>query len=106
MPTSTPGQAFPVPTTTDDPNIPEDMTNLATAIEKRVVGVYASIADRDSRVTAPQEGQVAFCKDTDSFTYFNGSAWTAMFRQPPSFTIGSVVPSNAAGADGDVFFKI
>lgn len=106
MPTTTPGQSFPVPVNGDDPNIPEDLSNLAVAIEKRVMGVYNSIADRDARVTVPQEGQCAFLKDTNSFTYYNGSAWAAMFQQPPTFTVGTVVPGNGTGVNGDVFFKV
>lgn len=106
MPTTTPGQSFPVPVTGDDPNIPDDLNSLAVAIEKRVMGVYNSVADRDARVTAPVEGQCAYLKDSNSFTYYNGTAWTAMFNQPPTFLVGTVVPDNSTGANGDVFFKV
>lgn len=106
MATTTPHQAFPVPTATDDPDIPGDLLALANAIEKRVAGVYASVADRTSKVPAPQEGQVAFLKDTDSWTFYNGSAWAAMFPTPPLITSGTTVPANSSGANGDVFLKV
>lgn len=106
MATSTPQQAFPVPTATDDPDIPGDMLALATAIEKRVVGVYNNITDRDTRVSAPQEGQVAYLKDSNGFHYYNGAAWAPMFADVPTFTTGSSVPSNATGSDGDVYFRV
>jgi hypothetical protein len=106
MPTTTPGQSFPVPVAGDDPNIPDDLNNLAVAIERRVMGVYNSVADRDARVTAPQEGQVAYLKDTNTFTFHNGTAWTAMFNQPPTFSVGTAVPDNSFGSNGDVFFKV
>jgi len=82
------------------------MNSLALAVERRVFGVYNNVTDRNTRVPSPQEGQVAFIKDTDSFVYYNGTAWTDMFTQPPSFTSGTSVPSNATGNNGDVFFKV
>jgi hypothetical protein len=106
MPSTTPGQSFPVPVGSDDPNVAEDMTTLAVAIERRVVGVYNNATDRDARVSAPQEGQVAFLKDADLFTFFNGTAWTAMFVQPPQFFVHPVAPANNQGNDGDVWFVV
>lgn len=106
MPTTTPHQGFPVMVDGDDPNIPEDILSLANAIEKRVMGVYNSVADRSAKITAPQEGQVAFLKDTNSFTYYNGSGWVAMFPDQVSITSGTSVPSNASGSNGDVFLKV
>ena len=105
MATTTPQQGFPVPEATDDPDVPGDMTALALAIEKRVVGVYNNVADRSAKVTSPQEGMYAFLKDTDDLTYYDGAAWVAAFATPPTFSSGSTVPNNASGSDGDVFFK-
>jgi hypothetical protein len=39
--------------------------------------VFASEAARNSAITAPQEGQFAFTKDTNSLWYYSGSAWVA-----------------------------
>ena len=39
--------------------------------------VFASAAARDAAITSPQEGQYAFLKDTDSLTYYTGSAWAS-----------------------------
>jgi hypothetical protein len=105
MPTTTPGQSFPVPVEGDDPNVPDDMNNLALAIERRVFGVYNTVTDRNTRVPAPQEGQVAFIKDTNAFVYYNGTAWTDIFQQPPVFYQGTTVPSNTLGVNGDVYFR-
>ena len=106
MPTSTPAQGFPVMSETDYPDIPADVLSLATAIEKRVVGVYNDTTDRSTKVPSPQEGQVAYLKDTNTFTYYDGAAWQAMFQQPPSFTSGTSVPSSGTGNNGDVYFKV
>ena len=37
--------------------------------------VFASAAARDAAITSPQEGQLAFLKDTDIITYRSASAW-------------------------------
>lgn len=105
MVTTTPGQSFPVPESTDDPNVPDDMNNLALAVERRVFGVYNNVTDRNTRVPAPQEGQVAFIKDTDAFVFYNGTSWEPMFEQPPTFFSGTSVPSSGLGVNGDVYFK-
>jgi hypothetical protein len=39
--------------------------------------VFATEAARNSAITAPQEGQFAFTKDTNSLWYYSGSAWVA-----------------------------
>lgn len=105
MPGTTPGQALPVPVVGDDPDVADDMNKLALAIEKRLVGVYASVADRSAKVTAPQEGQFSFLKDTDTFAYYSGTAWVVFPPVGPTFTSSTSTPSNATGANGDVHFK-
>jgi len=39
--------------------------------------VFASTAARDASITAPQEGQFAFTKDTNGLWYYDGAAWVA-----------------------------
>ena len=39
--------------------------------------VFATTAARDAAITAPQEGQFAFTKDTNSLFYYDGAAWVA-----------------------------
>lgn len=105
MATTTSMQSLPIPQLTDDPNIPDDMANLALAIEKKLVGVYASSTDRGTKVTSPVKGQVAFLSDATKFTYWNGSAWVDMVPTQLSITSGSSVPSNGTGSNGDIFLK-
>lgn len=107
MPTSTPYQAFPVPVAGDDPNIPDDMLQLAIAIEKRVIGVYASTVDRDAKITAPTNG--IFALTTDTYTVWNyQTTWKQVIPPPglPTFSNGTTVPPNSSGANGDIFFKV
>lgn len=107
MPTTTPGQAFRVPVSTDNPDVPDDMTLLAKDIEKRVMGVYVNAAARDSAATAmggAQEGMFAFTKDNDKVWYYTGSAWTVFPPAQPAITSGTAGPSG--GVDGDIYFKV
>ncbi len=39
------------------------------------IWVFASAAARDAAVTSPQEGNYAFLKDSNTTTYYTGSAW-------------------------------
>ncbi len=107
MATTTNNQSLRVPQSTDDPNIVEDMTNLALDIEKKLVMVFNSVTDRSARLPSPQEGMLSYLKDNNTYEYYDGAAWTEMVSSgAPTFTSGTAVPSNAVGADGDVFWKI
>jgi len=41
------------------------------------INVFATTAARDAAITAPQEGQFAFTKDTNGLWYYDGAAWVA-----------------------------
>jgi hypothetical protein len=108
MPGSTPAQSWPVPVSGDDPDVAADVTNLAKAIEKRVMGVYATTAERDSKTATAgvEEGMFAFTKDTNAVWYYSGTAWVAWPPVQPAITSGTTVPANTSGVNGDVFFKV
>lgn len=108
MPGTTPAQGFRVPVAADDPDVVDDMTQLARGIEKRVLGVYATTAARDSATVAAgvEEGMFAFTRDTDKVWYHNGATWVSFPPAQPSITSGTTVPAASSGADGDIFFKI
>lgn len=106
MATTTANQQLPIPQAGDDPDVPGDMSALALALEKKLVMVFTNTTDRSARVAAPIEGMFAFMKDTDTFVVYNGTSWVAAYPTPPAFTSGTSVPSNASGANGDVFFKV
>jgi hypothetical protein len=58
--------------------------------------VFASAAARDAAITSAQEGQFAYLKDTNTTTYYTGSAWTNLVVSgTPSF-VGSIAYNNAA----------
>jgi len=101
---TTPAQAFPIPVDGDDPDLTGDLATLAKAIEKRVLGVYASTTDRDTKLPAPQHGQFAFTLDTHTLWYRSATVWVAFPAPQPAITSGTAAPSG--GADNDVYFRV
>jgi hypothetical protein len=82
------------------------MTALAQAIEKKLVMVFTSAADRTTRVPSPTSGMFSVRTDTHVVEVYDGSAWKQVYPPAvPAVTNGSAVPSNSSGANGDVFFK-
>jgi hypothetical protein len=55
------------------------------------IWVFADATARDAAVTSPQEGNFAFLKDTNTTTYYTGSAWTNLD------TTGMVNPMTTTG---------
>jgi hypothetical protein len=60
--------------------------------------VFADATARDAAITAPEEGQFAYLKDTNVTTYYTGSAWanvdtTGMTN--PMTTTGDVIYSSS-----------
>lgn len=106
MATTTPAQGFPVPTSGDHPDIPGDLLKLATAIEKRVMGVYATAAARDAAIPTPVDGQFAYLQNNDTVQIYQNTAWVTFPPPQVSITSGTSVPTNATGNNGDVFFKV
>lgn len=62
------------------------------------IWVFADSAARDAAVTSPQEGNFAFLKDTNTTTYYTGSAWTNLDTTGmvnPMTTTGDVIYSSS-----------
>ena len=78
MATTTPLQALPVPEGPDASDIPLHFLNLAKAVEKKVVQVYASAAARDTALAAnggAVEGMRAYLSDVNRTFVYDGAAW-------------------------------
>jgi hypothetical protein len=45
---------------------------------KQMVCVFEDATARDAAITAPEEGQFAFLKDTNAITFYDGSSWGAL----------------------------
>ena len=62
------------------------------------IWVFASATARDAAVTSPQEGNFAYLKDTNTTTYYTGSAWTNLDTTGmtnPMTTTGDMVYSSS-----------
>src|SRR4051812_39357348 len=98
-----------VPDANEDPNIAYDLLNIAKAIEKHLMGVYATSAARNSAATAmgPIEGMFAFTQDDNKVWYYDGAAWQEFPPRQVKIASGGTVPTNADPAyiNGDVYFK-
>lgn len=110
MPTNTPIAGFRIPVGGDDPDVVDDLTQLARGIEKRVIAVFATPTDRDTAYSGLlEEGLFAFTKDANQLWYYDGAAWIE-FVPSTGQKIGSgpSVPTNSDPnyADNDVFFKV
>jgi hypothetical protein len=64
--------------------------------------VFASEAARNSAITAPQEGQFAFTKDTNSLWYYTGSAWAASGATGDIEGVSVTSPITGGGTSGTV----
>ena len=47
-------------------------------LASQVVMVFADATARTSAIASPQEGMIAYLKDTNSTEYYSGSAWAAI----------------------------
>ena len=107
MATQTANQGMPYPEGEDPPNIPLFIQNLAEAVEKKLVMVFTNSGQRTTKVPAPTSGMMSVLTDTDVVEFYDGATWQRVYPpNVPTFTRGTTVPSNATGANGDIFFKI
>lgn len=79
--------------------------NVNDYLAEQAIATFAGTAARASAITAPTEGQFAYLSDSDSLTFYNGSAWvnagsaiagTALSSGTASS--GQVLTANGSGA--------
>lgn len=78
--------------------------NVNDYLAEQAIATFAGTAARASAITAPTEGQFAYLSDSDSLTFYNGSAWvnagsaiagTAL--SSGTATSGQVLTANGSG---------
>lgn len=79
MATTSPLQGLPVPTPSDDPDIPADLMALAQAIESRVNMRFANASARNSTVTSPVEGMTCYLTDTGEYQVYAQGEWRTFY---------------------------
>ena len=50
-------------------------SDVNTQVMQQQICVFAGTAARGSAISSPIEGQFAFLKDTNTLTFYNGTAW-------------------------------
>jgi len=108
MATTTTNQLLPYPVSTDTPaDTPLFMQNLAQAVEKKLVQVFTSTTDRNTKLPTPVTGMFCITTDTLRAFWWNGASWIQVLPiTVPAITSGGSVPLDANGANGDIYFKI
>lgn len=111
MTTTTQLQGLPVPEDTDAPTPPAHLTALATAVEKRLVMVFASAADRTAKLSsagvAAAEGMVSWLQDTNTLEVYDGAAWrpvtVGVAPDKPTWATRNIAAPNAADFTGSSY---
>lgn len=109
MPATTALQALSYPLGTDNPaTLDETIRALAEGVERKVVQVYTSATDRDTKVGTPANGMLVYLTGTNVLQLRVGSSWVQIYPPPaqPTISSGTTVPANTSGADGDLFFQV
>jgi|SRR5262245_1449523 len=95
-----------IPDSTEDPNIPGDLNTLANAIEKRVVGIYATNATRDTATAGKAvDGMWCITLDTHTLWYYNVNTWTAFPAGTFKTLSGAGAPAPTTGNNGDIYYQ-
>tara|TARA_R100000353_G_scaffold104548_2_gene75553 strand:- start:448 stop:924 length:477 start_codon:yes stop_codon:yes gene_type:complete len=68
-------------------------------LQEQVIGRFDSSTTRDSQISSPEEGMFAFLKDTNTLTFYNGSAW-ASFIGEGDITGVTITTSATSGLSG------
>jgi hypothetical protein len=53
-------------------------TQVNTYLQQQAVMALATATARDTAITSPSEGMVAYLLDSNNLTYYNGSAWAGL----------------------------
>ena len=57
-------------------------TNTNTYLMQQTVMVFADASARSTAITAPSEGMVTYLSDSNSFFFYDGSAWVEIVTDP------------------------
>lgn len=105
-PQYTANQAIRYPISSDSPDVPTHLLNALTDVETRLVMRFSSASDRSTKITTPVEGMLASLATEGTLTYYDGTAWQQIWPVAGHQTVGTTVPDNATGSNGDVYYKV
>lgn len=70
---TTPISSLPYPELANTPNVPQDLENLAEAIDTLIIPKFATNSARDAVITAPTDGQHAYMQDVKKLVVYRTS---------------------------------
>ncbi|MFJ7417999.1 hypothetical protein ACIQXD_05220 [Streptomyces uncialis] len=80
------GQGIQIASLLDAPDAGKLAKDIANALAQRGVMRFASASARGATITAPVEGMLAWLRDVDLLTLWDGSAWTVVATGAKSWT--------------------
>ena len=61
------------------------------------IGIYADSSTRDSQLSSPVEGQFAYLADSNTLTYYTGSAWASYIGEGDITAVNTAATSGLSG---------
>ncbi|MPY64882.1 hypothetical protein [Streptomyces spongiae] len=104
----TPLSGLPYPQPTDTANLPLHFQSMAEAIDSRTILRYANAAARDTAITTPAAGMVAWLSSPGQLTHYTGTVWAPvapvpvfLFNNDAGTTNSTTASETLTGATGD-----
>lgn len=97
MPQTTTLQGISLPVNSDAPTIPAHIKTAIEAVESRSNMRFTDTGARDSVITAPTGGMIAWLSTPKIFTYYDGTAWQNFGAVIQNLTLSSIDAVNAGG---------
>lgn len=74
-------------------DVPAFVTAMGLDLEEHIVMWFASVSERNTKVPTPEEGMVAWMKDSNTLVVYDGSGWVTVYPAQPQVTSGTDEPS-------------
>ncbi|MDX3130245.1 hypothetical protein PV367_10670 [Streptomyces europaeiscabiei] len=104
----TPLNSLPYPQPTDTADVPLHVRSLAEAVDSRTVMRFASATARDTQITTPVAGMIAWLDDISRLTHHTGTVWAPvapvpvfLFNNDAGTTTSTTPAETLTGATGD-----
>lgn len=79
-------------------------SDVNTYLMNQSIATFSTAGARNTAITAPVEGQIAYITSSDSFTIYNGTAWQAMLMASAWFAYTPTLTNITLGSGGTSAF--